>query len=243
MTDDTQQEQPKIAAVLDVEGDDLQDAIAEVEEIFGLQLDDSAYGTSGVETIGELEDVIFAHADLGSGARCPSAMAFFRLRRAIGPVKGGRKLRPSDRIADHSRYAPIPLAARLKEQSDLRLSGFGPGRQGRIFGRLAIVAFFLLLAAVTAESLIFSLGALLLIISAVAIAFRDPGAFREDETMRDVTRDLVERNIHRLVRQGAKIDKRTAQRALRRRIAAYGFVHVDEIGRESRFFAEPEAKA
>ena len=69
--------------------------VLEVEETFGVEIDDAA--AERILTVGELWDYICARVDFAPAATCATASAFYKLRRTLGETIGGnrRQLRAS----------------------------------------------------------------------------------------------------------------------------------------------------
>lgn len=73
--------------------------LVEVEETFGIALDDGE--VARVETVGDLCDLVLSRVPRAEQERCLTALAFWRLRAALGKFGVERsRVRPDTRLAD-----------------------------------------------------------------------------------------------------------------------------------------------
>jgi hypothetical protein len=193
-----------------------QDAVAALEDSFGLTFDAAATGCW--RTVGDVEDAVVAHVvdqESRIGA-CLSAMAFYRLRRLLRAADG-RPIRPSQRIRDVTALSPKKLSEALVR------AGLAPPSYGSV--RVMLAGVFavgslgaIVMGFVEASIMPAIAGAVGLALSGFAAATAQ-GHYSSGLTVGDVSLMVVDLNVARLAAQGGRVDERSARRAVRRILA------------------------
>jgi hypothetical protein len=105
---------------LDDDGDDV-DIVRDLEASFGIRIsDDEAANCHTVGDVFELLRRLLAISG-GDNSGCASAMAFYRLRRAIGQTVGASKAAPATLLADIAPNSPRRLFREIRSKTNLRL--------------------------------------------------------------------------------------------------------------------------
>lgn len=219
---------PRIAPALDLAGDgDELDLVVAIEEAFGVELDDEA---EGWRTLGDVAD--WLEARIGArprGAKCASAMAFHRLRAALGD----RRLTPASRLAECLPGAPDAALRRLSEQAGLRLPRATPARLGRAGAWLLFAAFLSLFGLFLGLSPWLAPG---LAAAGLALIHLDRG-MHPVATLGQLADAAAVSNQARLVGLGARQDRETIWRALVRLAEEHAGATPGTVGRETRIIA------
>ena len=181
--------------------------IIEVEESFGIKIEDDE--AVQILTAGQLADVITRKLTGIKGADCPTAKAFYRLRRSFLSVfeLNRRQLRPTTPILNF-----LPLAGRrqiwthLERDLSLRLPPLSDHTGIGVFGGAAIayIAAYLVFAAITGDliaALIAGLVALLpgVLLGYVVGVFFMPTLQPQHRTLGGLARGIVAYNYQQLV--------------------------------------------
>jgi hypothetical protein len=183
--------------------------IQDVEEAFGFQLSDR--DLSRCRTVGDLFELVEAHLPTsGFEGNCATAMAFYRLRRAIQP-RIDIALRPATPISALSTIGVRELHRIVKEECGLR----PPMQYMSIWGCVALLAIPALPVAALASGLgwwVAVLCALLAIIAYRRTSIRLPDTLL---TFGDLVRLVSSRSVGALAQQGARLRASEAWDAFR----------------------------
>jgi hypothetical protein len=213
------------------DGDEIE-LIELFQEAFGVEFPVEAL--ADCRTVGDLHALLTTlHPPALEQGRCASAMAFYRLRRALIAEGCTVKLRPSTRLDELTGFSPWGLWRRVAARLDLTPPTPRPDWAGRI-GRSLI-----------GLSLVFSLVGLFLGVPPVLLLFLIPGILLVlanrgdfgDTTLGDWAEETANRNRIALMREGA--DRREASVW----IAAVHFIcfvtgaSTDRVRRETRLIA------
>ncbi len=230
---------------------DLGPALAEIKRSFDIDLGD--VDIAALTTVEELESAVVARAALGSGPRCATAMAFYRLRRALQDAEPASQPaaspRPPDRLAENWRTSPKSLARSLAKSSGLSLSytsgflrmspKFEPSRLAAAMTLVYALSIFLVPLGGVVQSVAVMLIGVALTGGAALIVYLDPAAFRQETTLGELSRDLVDGNVSRLIGEGARIDAERARLAVRRLLAKWLGGPAETIIGATKLYSHP----
>jgi hypothetical protein len=216
----------------------LDDDLDEVELIQGLE---QAFGfrlrpeeTTNLYTVGDifalLQRRLSAAGDAAQG--CASAMAFYRLRRALAQP-GAAKAAPASLLSDLSAASPKSVFGAIRERTGFRLPGLRYSPLGHVGVALACL---ILLAPVAA-----GIGAgrwTMLPIALAAIGFTlmrlDGRRFPADcHTLSDLARKVAGLNFGLLRTEGAGRREKDVWSALLEVLSDHAFLRKSEIARET----------
>lgn len=217
-----------VAPALDLAGDgDELDLIVAIEEAFGVELDDEAETWL---TLGDIGDWLEAKtAGRPSGEKCASAMAFWRLRAALGDSR----LRPSTKLADCLPGQPDAEMKRLAAASGLQLP------QTRLAGLGSLGVWLLAAFIPSLLGLLLGLPDLVpvgLALSGFALLRLDRGRYPV-ETLGQLAEAAGASNQARLVGLGARQDRDTIWRSLVALAEEHAGAAPGTVGRETRIIA------
>lgn len=221
-------ERKPMAASLDLAGDgDELDLVVGIEQAFDVELDEEARRWM---TLGDIADWLETKtAGRLSGGKCSSAMAFWRLRAALGD----RRLSPATKLADCLRGEPGAEMKRLGASCGLRLP---PAR----LAALGTLGVWLLLAAL--PSLLGLLVGLpvwvpaILALSGFILLRLDRGRYPV-ETLGELATAAARLNHGRLAEAGARLDRETIWRTLVWLAEHHADAKPGTVGRATRIIA------
>ena len=182
----------------EIDPDDAVEAVIQIEQAFGVVLPKDM---RHVETLGDLEAEIDKHWAGAGGASCLTAMAFFRLRRALQPLVE-TPLRPGT-VLQQLQLSPTRLAQLIKQETGLGVEPVGLTEAGCLLGLvLHLVPVLILWGAGAGEAA--SSGIL-----PGLLAWRWlPRAWSTDiVTVGDLSRLAVTRNLGMLAAEGGRADR------------------------------------
>lgn len=220
---------PAVLPALDLAGDgDELDLILGIETAFGVEFGDE--DTAGWTTLGDVADWLERRFEgRPSGEKCASAMAFHRLRAAIGD----RRLAPATRLAECLPGPPREALTRLSSRSGLELPRPNPARTGRLGS-------WLLFAAFPAFALLFAgwpvwipVG---LALAGLALLCIDRGTYPV-ETLGQLAEAVAALNHGPLAMSGARQDRDTIWRSLLRLAELHAGASPETVGRQTRIIA------
>ena len=138
------------------------EALEELEVVFQIAFDDEE--SAAMQTVGDLFDVLLEKRPPASHGKCASAMAFYRLRQALG---GGRPAPSSDLTFLNTPGAKAILKD-LQEKSGLNLPASRYARLGTIGCTVAWVGGLALVGALIAMLCHYAVAGLMILAGAVA---------------------------------------------------------------------------
>jgi len=201
----------------------------DIEEEFSVRFDNDAFEHCG--TLGEVFDVVWAGlpASMTSGGKCPSQMAFYSLRRAVGD----RKLRPDTPVnqIEAFRYADLKRA--------LARQGWAmPGR--RCAPATWWVSFATTLITVVVmwpyagpDALVWAFGAFVLAMTVLHLkVFTSTGP--DAATLAELVREMTALNCGKLLQRGASFSRHMLWDRFVRRLRESGI--RGPVSRASRFY-------
>jgi hypothetical protein len=225
------------------DGMDSVEALQELEALFRIKIEDAEAGA--METVGDMFDVIIAKRPPNQSEKCGCAMAFYRLRRAIGD----RKLIPASPIGFLNLYGVKRAFAELHERTGLRLPSPHLARQGRFGCAVAVVAgvtLFVLLVGLLCghASSWWMLGGLLAMTAGIGATRMDKGVLPSDcETLGDLAKATAAKSYGQLADLGARACKSEMWEILTECFAESSIVPAAEINRDTTFYAGQKRKA
>lgn len=218
---------------LDLAGDgDEIELVKRLESVFDVEF--RGEELERARTVGDLEAILagrFADAD---GARCMSAMAFYRLRRFLRSHDAARHIAPHDRIAD---FFPDPaaFAEALRRETGLRFE-YPAGLFGGVGVMLQLCWLAALAACLTGHGTA-ALIAATFAATGVAMIRTDSGRFADRQSVGDVARELVTQNFGLLARDGGRAGRPVIWEVMRTVIADLHGLRAAEIGRDTLLIA------
>jgi hypothetical protein len=216
------------------DGDDVE-LVAELEKAFDLKLSNDE--AAGFFKVGELFDLLKRKMDAGEANRkCASAMAFYRIRRALHELGADVGRSPSAGLSLLHRMYTKSFVKSLGERSGLRLPRPESGPIGMTGIAVVLIAFF---AGIVALVLAGAAGLVLLVAGFVVgwILMRiDEGRLPTNcRTLGDLAVRTAALSYGRLVKQGADARDGPMWKALSEILADFAGVPPDQIGRETFF--------
>lgn len=191
-----------MANSLDIDDEDATDALAALERSLGFQ-----FGADELETcrtVGDIYRIVARRLEGSNGEACVTAMAFYRLRRALAPFSGGEKLRPVHVLSELIAGSPRQAVKQIEAETGLHLPPLASSWLGQAAFATAIVA---LLGIIPVH--MFYPGWTLLTIglmpASIWLLSIDPGRFSKDcRTLGDLTKKVVALNYGHLLEAGAR---------------------------------------
>lgn len=219
------------------DGDDIS-AVRDIEEIFEIAF--SPAELVAMQTVGDLQDLVLAKlpADRDMG-KCATAMAFYRLRRALNAREPNVRITPATDMAAFRAPWIRQFFRDLERQTGLSLGGPAHTWIGSLGWTLVLLPLMLvlptLLVSVFASVSPWFWAALIVMFAAGILLLRfDPG--RLTGTVGDLVRKAADRNYGRLMKQGAKGRDAEIWRLLTETLAHESRLKPDTITRETVFF-------
>jgi hypothetical protein len=225
------------------DGMDSVEALQELEAIFQIKIESEE--AEAMETVGEMFDVIIAKRPPNQSETCGCAMAFYRLRGAIGD----HKLIPASPIEFLNLYGAKRAFAELHERTGLRLPSPHLAQLGRLGCAVAVVAcvtLFVLLVGLLCghASSWWMLGGLLVMIAGIVATRMDKGILPPDcETLGDLAKVTAAKSYGQLVDLGARARKSEMWEILTECLADLSTVSAADINRDTTFYAGQKRKA
>ena len=225
------------------------DAIKLVEEAFEVQIADGESET--IANVGDLYDLLLKKISPDEANRkCGSAMAFYRLRRALAEEH------PSERITPSYDLSRLDISARkllrtLAEKSGLALPNRAPAWMRQMARGVAIVCFYgpialPLFALFFTHSLKLSAGLFVVaglsmwlfgLVVVSALYNLDPGRLpKGGETLGGLARRTARLNFLRLRKLGAEQNDADIWNALVEVLSSFNDFPADQIGRDTFFY-------
>jgi len=220
---------------LNMDGDDTVDLVISCENMFEIKI--SKEEAALVETVGDLFELLQSKIEISEeNKKCASAMAFYRLRRALISLNVENAFLPSSDLLFLEKLYTKSFVKELEERSGLRLPRPAYNRLGRL--GLAIL--------ITSLSAIF---VMLIVKPGLLPVFIGTGAFgmfmmRADQgrlpnsyrIMRALVKETALQNYGRLIRQGAYLSESGLWTILTDLVAGLSGKPAHEIGRETYFY-------
>ncbi|CAL77307.1 hypothetical protein BRADO3527 [Bradyrhizobium sp. ORS 278] len=231
------------------------EVVIDIERAFDIRISDAE--AHDMFTVGQMFDLLRAKLQRQDADRkCASAMAFYRLRRALNEGAVGIGRSPSSSLGPLERIYTKPFVTSIEETTDLRLPRPAASLMGRIGGGLALLAFFGVLAtlAIGVCSTIFSIPvpgpptkvAIALLVAGLAAGLiltkADPGRLPKTcRTLGDLATKAAHLSYGRLVKQGADSRDDQIWRVLTEILADHSGAPARQIARET-FFLESTSR-
>jgi len=214
------------------------EALQELETVFQIEIENDE--AEAIQTVGDLFDVILEKLPPGHTGKCASAMAFFRLRRALGQPQFAP---PNDLTFLNQQGAKAILAA-LREKTGLNVPSCRYARLGSIGCAVACVG-----GLVFAVALIAFLGkhgmlgltvvvaaAMTMILGTIATRL-DKGLLPSDcRTLGELAKQTATASYGCLVRLGARARESEMWDIVTAMLAAHANVLPTEINRDTTFY-------
>jgi hypothetical protein len=187
---------------LNLDDDDATGALSDLERSLGFRFGDDEL--TACRTVGDIHRIIARRLANSGGDACASAMAFYRLRRALAPYTDGEKLRPSSVLAEVIQVPPKRLFKKIEAETGLHLPQATSSWLGRLAFAVAVTA---LLGIIPVHVLYpgWTLFTILLIPASIWTLSIDPGRFAEDcRTLRDLAKTTAALNFGHLLDAGSR---------------------------------------
>lgn len=227
-------------AILDMEGDQLDDLLHAVETSFGIRFADEE--TARVQTAGDLHDMIMARLR-GDGDRCATSMAFYRLRRGLIALGAAEKIVPGSPLPIEMKKVPKAYLRRLSALSSLDVRTGVIGWPGAIGMLMILGLVVLVLLALGQQSWPLLWVAVAMAVGATTLIVADRGRIPDGvASIGDLTRFAVARNHGRLVIEGAAARDGEVWSSVRGIVADVAEFLPESVGRDSRLFM-PQSKS
>lgn len=219
------------------DGDDL-DAVRSLEAVFEISFSNAEL--SALNTVGDLHDLILQKLPRANKAeKCASAMAFYRLRRALTARQSNIRIAPATELKVFQEPYTKEFFSRLEQQTGLKLGGPAHtwiGSMGDACLLLPLMAILPLLACslfVHFSPYLWASLALLLPLGGVLLWF-DPGRLKG--TVGDLARKAGRLNYGRLMKQGAKARDSEIWSLLAEALTDESRLKPEDVTRETVFF-------
>lgn len=187
---------------LDLDDDDSSFALSDLERSLGFRFGPNELSTC--RTVGDVHRVISNRLAGSGGEACASALAFYRLRRALAPYAGGEKLRPSSVLAEFIQVPPKRLFKKIEAETGLHL----PPTASSWLGQLAFGVMVIALLGIIPVHVLhpgWTLFTILLIPASIWTLSVDKGRFAEDcRTLRDLAKTTALLNFGHFLEAGAR---------------------------------------
>jgi hypothetical protein len=234
---------------LDDDGDDIE-AVRALEAAFDVHISDAE--AAAVHTVGDMFDLLRSKIDVAdAGRKCPTAMAFYRLRRAANELRANIQCTPSDDLASLRRLYTRGFVRCLEVGTGLQVprpAFTWIGRAGAVLALGAVVGFLTMVVwGIIAVALSFPLadrrpGIIwpILIWTVPIVGFVlmriDPGRLPSTyRTFGMLAAKTATMSYGRIVKQGADGRDAMLWQALVDNLADFAHVPVDQIARETCF--------
>jgi hypothetical protein len=207
---------------LDLDDDDASQALSDLERSLGFRF--QAAELTACRTVGDIFRIVARHLDGTGGEACASAIAFYRLRRALSPYAGGEKLRPSSVLATVVPIPPKRLLIRIEAETRLHLPPPTNSWLGRSAFAVAMLAF---LGMIPVHMLYpgWTLLTILLIPVAIWTFANDPGRYARDcRTLGNLAKQTALLNFGPLLEAGARPRPGDQWEVLTEILSGYGTV-------------------
>lgn len=217
------------------------DLLVDVEACFGIGITNSE--AESCHTVGDLFTVLSGRFSLSNAksGRCLSAMAFYRLRRAVSELHPEAKLRPDTRLAELTKLSPKALYREIENRSGLRLRTDA--------GLLAVAGKWVLLAGLISFLPVLAIQPPVWFAPVAAVVIgglvigADRGKFPPDcELLGGLANKAAARNIGRLTIAGGQPRDADLRNALTEVLSDHSSLPKSAIRPDTRFFKK-ERKA
>lgn len=219
---------------LDPQDGDLE-LIKAIEQSFGVEI--HATDCAGWRTAGDVHATLAALIPPGSPTGpCPTTMAFFRLRAALGD----RTARPATPLAPYARGRPARLFRRLARATGLRM----PAKTLTLLGTVALLTGFIALCVCALASIgsgtiagVIARAAGIGLVASIGLVALDPGRLPADgATLGDLAERVAALNFAALRQSGARAMPGDCWSALCRLLSEITGVDAEAIGPDSYLF-------
>lgn len=228
------------------------DIVEAIEKAF--DVDFSAPQAESIRTVGDAYDLLLKKIPSDENNRkCASAMAFYRLRRALAKEQDGQKLTHSSIVAPLGNGSAKRFFRDLEQKTGLNLPQPASSWIGHLGSVVMAISFLSFLGGILVaiafsfsreltETIILScIGGM---VAAVALLSIDPGRVPEDgTTLAGLARKAALLSHGRLVKQGAHSSDKDVWDTLVTVIADFTNLPADQIGRETYFLQSVYKKA
>ncbi len=227
------------------------EVVVEIERAFDIEILDAE--AESVFSVGQMFDLLRSKVQCGAANRkCASAMAFYRLRRALNDLQLDIGQSPSSDLSPLHRVYTKSFAKSLENKSGLRLPRPDLSLVGRfgvtlvtlgIFGGVAalFVALCSMIFFVPLPKLSFSAAGPFLVggfVAGLVLTRADGGRLPKTcGTLGNLSAKAANLSFGRLVKQGADARDRHMWRVLVEILSDYAGVPANQITRETRFLA------
>jgi len=205
---------------LELDDDDASQALSDLERSLGFRFQADELTTC--RTVGDIFRVVARRLDGTGGEACASAIAFYRLRRALTPHAGGEKLRPSSVLAAFVPVSPKRLFKQIETETRLHLPPPTNSWLGRVAFAVAATAF---LGMIPVHMLYpgWTLFTILLIPVSIWTFSIDPGRYPGDcRTLGDLAKKTAQLNFGPLLEAGARPRQGDQWEVLTEILSGYG---------------------
>jgi hypothetical protein len=218
-----------------------------IEKVFGVKITDNE--ACALLTVGQMYDLLLKKVwPAGAGRKCASAMAFYRLRRALTDLRQGEKQAPVSDLALLERGRTRKNWKRLEKASGLRLPRLAVARSWPLLVAVSIMgsAIPVVLTGLVLTFFSISLGdclvalapALLLggLVLVLAASVADPGRLPDDcRTLGKLAKRTAARNYGQLIVAGAAVSEAEIWHVMIEVFGDLSNVPAAEITRETYF--------
>jgi len=220
---------------LNMDGDDTVELLVSCEDIFEIRISNDE--ALLVETVGDLFELVRSKIDSNEdNKKCASAMAFYRLRRALISLNVKNPLLPSSDLSFLEKLYTKPFVKKLEERSGLTLPRPVYDYVGRLGLSILIASFLVGFAMLVVKSslpfVFIGTGVFGMLMMRIDRG-RLPNAFRKT---RSFVKETTLQNYGRLIRQGAHLSEPGLWAILTDVIAGLSGNPAHKIGRETYFY-------
>lgn len=231
------------------------DIVIALETAFALKFEDEE--VRPITTVGQMYDLLLHKIALPqAGRKCATAMAFYRLRRALTDLRCGELLSPESELSFLEQGRTKRNWQALEKALDLKLPALAAAFKGPLFLALivaaaavpaALIGFVLAVLSVPAgEPLLHSAPVLLFagIVLVILSAIIDPGKLPQGAaTLGALAQSVAEKNYGQFVKDGAKIDEAMIWRVMLSVFAEHSSLPSAEVARDTTFLRQKHKKA
>lgn len=220
------------------DGLDAVDAVKELETIFQIKIENAE--AEKIQNVGDLFGLIIAKCPPSETGKCASAMAFYRLRQALGRSD----LAPSSDITYLNRLGAKSALQRLAQQTGLTMPQSRFARLGQSGCTAAIVS--CISAIIIACTFVGKhpdtgiavlVGLVVVMVAGIFAARRDKGLLPHGcEALGGLVRQTVSASYGELVRRGARAREAEMWAILTTILAAFSTMPATEINRATTFY-------
>lgn len=218
------------------DNDDL-DLLRDIEQVFDIRIPPAV--SRNWWTIGHAHAWLLESLPKGSkDGRCPTAMAFYRLRSAIEQIATGKPLRPATPLQDLASN-PAAFLRTVRRATGLAIPAARSRWAGVLGGWFISLGMAGCLAALLSGR--FELAAIAAAGTAIGglLCWMDRGRYPgEVTTLGDLARRVAALNRNKLRLSGARHMANEEWATLAAVVAEFSFVDADQIGPDTYFFAE-----